>query len=148
MAATRWRLRRNCSLTPQQALLAWALPNAVLLGVTLFAAFQGWWWVVAFALLNIAGLATALWLYSRHALDGETLFLADDGMLHIEQQCGTRLQHLAWRASLVSLEVAEDGPITLRAGRERLEIGSQAAPATRDMTARELRRALRLDAGM
>lgn len=142
---TSWRLKRNCSLTPRQALLAGGVPVLALLSVALFAAVQGWWWVVVFALLNIGALAAAFCLYARHALDGETLQLADDGMLHIEQQCGTRLHRIAWPASLVRLEARHGEPITLWAGRERLQIGRQALPATRDLTAQQLRRALHLD---
>lgn len=146
MAATHWRLRRNCSLTPRQTLAAWSVPLLLLLGVALFAAAQRWWWVAAFALLDMAGLAAALCCYARHALDGETLHLGDDGLLHIEQQCGARLHRVAWRASLVRMEAAGDGPITLWAGPQRLEIGRQAVPAQRRQAARELRQALRLGA--
>lgn len=144
MAAASWRLRRNCSLTPRQTLAAWAVPVAMMLGVALTAAVQGWWWVVAFVLLDLAAVATALWRYARHALDGETLRLGDDGMLVIEQRCGTEVRHFAWRASLVRLEATERGaPITLRAGTRRVEIGAQAKPAERELAAQQLQQALR-----
>ncbi|RZL37580.1 MAG: DUF2244 domain-containing protein [Rubrivivax sp.] len=141
-----WRLRRNCSLTPRQALAAWSPAVLGLLAVAVFWAVQGWWWVSVFALVNMAGLAAALCCYTRHALDGDTLALGDDGMLYIEQQCGAQLRRVAWRASLVRMDVGEGrgGAIVLRAGRERLEVGARAAPPQRDLAARELRSALRL----
>ena len=137
-----WQLRRNCSLTPRQALLAWALPVAALLGVALGAALLGWWWVVVFAFVDLAGLLAACWRYSRHALDGETLLLGDDGMLHIERQDAQRLLRTAWPASLVRVELRAGEAITLRAGRERLEVGLQATPRARERAARELRERL------
>jgi len=144
MAATSWRLKRNCSLTPRQTLAAWAVPVGALLAVSLFAAVQGWWWVVAFVLADVAVLAVAVRLYARHALDGETLRLGDDGMLIIEQRRGDHVHHIACRASLVRLETFGRGnPITLWAGPRKLEIGTHAVPAMRDRTAQELRRALR-----
>ncbi|RZJ12652.1 MAG: DUF2244 domain-containing protein, partial [Rubrivivax sp.] len=81
MATTSWRLKRNCSLTPRQTLTAWAVPVAALLAVALFAAAQRWWWVVAFVMADVAGLVVAVRFYARHALDGETLRLSDDGLL-------------------------------------------------------------------
>ena len=148
MATTSWRLKRNCSLTPRQALTAWALPVAWLLGIALLAGLKGSWWIVAFALLNVGALMAALICYARHAADGDVLWLSDDGMLHIEQQCGARVRTTVWRASLVRLEAAAGEPITLRAGREQLQVGAQALPAARELALRELRRALRLDAGV
>lgn len=144
MATARWRLRRNCSLTPSQALAAWSLPVVALLAVAAFSAAQGWWWVVLFALLDVAGLAVALWLYSRHALDGDTLLLDDAGVLHIEQQRGGVQRHTAWPASLVRLDAIAGEPITLWAGREQLTVGAEVAAPQREAAARELRRALRL----
>ncbi|KQW43647.1 MULTISPECIES: DUF2244 domain-containing protein [unclassified Roseateles] len=144
---TSWQLRRNCSLTPCQALLAASVPALALLGVSLAAAAQGMWWVVLFALLNIVVLAAALCSYARHALDGETLRLGEDGMLHIEQQCGTRLQRISWPVSMVRIQARDGEPITLWAGPHSLQIGREARPAMRQQTALQLRRALRLDAG-
>lgn len=145
MQVRSWRLKRNCSLTPRQALIAWALPVAWLLGIATLAALQGSWWVVAFALLNVAALVAALACYARHALDGDVLWLSDDGMLYIEQQCGARRCTTVWRASRVRLEAVAGEPITLWAGPERLQVGAEAMPAARERTVQELRRALRLE---
>ncbi len=143
MAAVQWRLRRNCSLTPRQALLAWSLPVVALVFVAAFAVWQGWWWVALFAALDVAGLVVALWLYTRHALDGDTLLLDDDGMLHIEQQHGRHQRHVVWHASMVRLDDQDTRqPICLSAGREQLKIGAQVTSRVRELTARELRRAL------
>jgi uncharacterized membrane protein len=140
----RWRLTRNCSLTPRQAVGAWSIPVVALLAVALFSAVQGWWWVALFALADIAALVLALWLYTRHALDGDTLLLDDDGMLRIEQQRGGRCQRIAWRASMVRLELVDGEPIRLWAGREQLQIGSEVTAPERPITAGENRRALPL----
>lgn len=145
MPKTSWRLKRNCSLTPRQALAAWALPVGWLLGIAVLAALYGNWWITFFAALNVAALLAALGTYARHALDGDTLWLSEDDMLHIEQQCGSRTRTTVWRASLVRLESADGEPITLRAGREQLQVGAQVLPARRERMVRELRQALRLD---
>ena len=142
MATRIWTLRRNCSLTPRQSLVAWAVPLMLLLAVAALAGLLGWWWVLGFALLTAGVLAAALWLYARHALDGETLRLADDGLLHIEQQCGLRRQHRVCQAALVKLETTRDGSLTLWTGHTPTRVGAQAVPARRERAARELRQAL------
>lgn len=144
MAPQRWRLRRNCSLTPRQALAAWLPPLAALAGVAVFSALQGWWWVVLFAVFNVAGLTAALYLYARHALDGDTLLLDEDGLLHIEQQHGGRQYCRVWPASMVRLDTGLDGCIQLRAGREQVHVGREVPDAVRRLAAGELRQALPL----
>lgn len=139
-----WCLRRRRSLTPRQALAGWSLPVLVLLAVGVFSAARGWWWMALFALADIAALVAALWFYARHALDGETLLLDDQGMLHVVQQRGRRRYHTAWQASMVRLEMPEGEPIRLWAGREQLTVGRQAPPYLRELIARELRQALPL----
>jgi uncharacterized membrane protein len=138
-----WNLSRNCALTPRQALLAWSLPAGLLLAVAAAGAALAWWWVTVFALATLGGLATALWHYCRHALDGDTLVLGDDGLLRIEQRDGHRRQRCSWRASLVRMEAPDGGPITLWAGREKLQVGLQVPPTRRRAAARELQRLLR-----
>jgi uncharacterized membrane protein len=139
-----WHLKRSCRLTPRQALAAWAVPVTWLTGIAVVAASQGKGWITLLALINIAALVAALSAYARHARDGDTLWLSADGMLHIEQQCGTRRRTTVWRASMVRVDAAAGEPITLRAGRERLQIGAEAAATQRELMVRQLRRALNL----
>lgn len=142
MSSTRWRLRRNCSLTPRQALAAWAWPAAGLIGVGTLAAVNGAWWIVGFSLLNVAALTAALCSYARHALDGDLLWLSEDGLLHVEQRCGMRVRTTVWRASQVRLDLDDRGLIRLWAGPECLLVGAQVAHALREEAVHELRRAL------
>ena len=69
------------SARSRQALAAWSPPMLGWLAVAAFWAVLGWWSITLFAVANMAALATALRLYARHALDGDTLALGDDGML-------------------------------------------------------------------
>lgn len=45
---------------------------------------------------------------------------------------------------MVRVDAAAGEPITLRAGRERLQIGAEAAATQRELMVRQLRRALNL----
>ncbi|MBW8847484.1 MAG: hypothetical protein JF607_21175 [Burkholderiales bacterium] len=63
------------------ALAAWSPPMLGWLAVAAFWAELGCWWTTLFAVANMAALVTALRLYARRSLDGDTLALGDDGML-------------------------------------------------------------------
>lgn len=131
-------------MTPRQALAAWSVPALALLGVGAGAAAQGWWWVVAFCMVDGGVWLLACLHYCRHALDGDTLVLDDHGQLHLQRQCGPRVSRWRWSAAVVRLDCQPDGRLRLRAGRECLRVGDLAAWPQRRQAARELRE--RLDA--
>lgn len=76
--ASRWELRRNVSMSPRA--LAAVLGSMVLLSLVIAV----WFWiagapfVLLFAGIELLAVGTAFVVYSRHALDGETVSLEGD----------------------------------------------------------------------
>ncbi|HJV83397.1 DUF2244 domain-containing protein [Noviherbaspirillum sp.] len=76
-----WQLRRNCSLSPCQLGIAFALPCLASLFIAAFFLWQGTWIVLAFTMLEIVAVALAFCQYARHATDQEHIVVADDCLL-------------------------------------------------------------------
>jgi uncharacterized membrane protein len=140
-----WLLRRNCSLSPRQLALAYALLCAGALGIALVFLLQGVWFVFGFALVELAGIAAALLHYARHALDHEHIALTDRCLLVERVKAGHSEQvrlDPAWthislpghrRRALIELESCGI----------RVEVGRYVTEATRRQVALEIKRELR-----
>ncbi|MCA1857732.1 DUF2244 domain-containing protein [Massilia oculi] len=139
-----WLFRRNCSLTPRQALLVYALLCAATLGIALVFLLRGAWMVLAFALLETAAVGAALFHYSRHALDHERIVL-DAGGLMVEHADGTRcfVVRLDPAHARVELAAGLRSLVVIEARGQRAEIGRYLTPSARLELARSLRAALR-----
>ena len=137
-------MKRNCSMTPRQALLVYALLCCATLGVALAFTLRGAWMVLAFALLESAAVGAALLHYSRHALDQERVRLAD-GCLLVEHSNGTRRDSVQLDPLHAHVSLADGGMRTLvvvEARGVRVEIGRYLTPSARPELVRALRRAL------
>lgn len=101
--ARRWTMRRNCCLTPRQLMGSAALmcvltaPAGIAFGMAGFPA------VTAMVVLELAGIAWALCVHARHAVDREVVELRDDGALLIEARHGDEEQRTELRAHLVRI---------------------------------------------
>ncbi|MEH6437399.1 DUF2244 domain-containing protein [Massilia sp. DD77] len=140
-----WLMKRNCSLTPRQALLVYALLSAATLGIALVFTLRGAWMVLAFALLESAAVGAALTYYARHALDQERLRL-DDGCLLVQRRDGVRSSELRLDPHHTRVTLADLGMrtlVVLEARDQRAEVGRFLVPAARHQLATELRQALR-----
>ena len=73
--AVQWLLRRNCSVTPGQLAGLYVSLCIVSLGIAGFFWSQGVPMVLPFALLELAAVGAAFWVYARHATDGERIVL-------------------------------------------------------------------------
>jgi uncharacterized membrane protein len=140
-----WELRRNCSLAPREATLACALLCAGAFGVALVFALHGLWIVLAFALLEIAGVIAALVHYARHATDRERIALAEGCLLVERIEAG---QHALVRLDPTWTRIAlPDTPqrklIELESRGVKVAIGSFVSETRRQQVAVELRHALR-----
>jgi len=140
----RWDLRRNCSVTPRQLLVAYL----VLGGVSLTIATVFWWfgapYVLAFTAVEQLALISALLAWSRHATDRETLTLRGSELV-VEQRVATRTQRTVFRAEWLSVEpaVAQGSMVELAGQGQRVRVGRHLRPELRAGLAQELRRALR-----
>ncbi|QPC33108.1 DUF2244 domain-containing protein [Caldimonas thermodepolymerans] len=138
-----WDLRRNCSLTPRQCVLALGVLAAMTLALALAMWGAGFPLVAPYALVNVAVIAVAMVQYARRARDGETLTLTPDGLeVHRRWRGAESVERfdLRW----VTLDRATDAgaPIVLRERGRVLEVGTQATPARRRAVEQELRVAL------
>jgi uncharacterized membrane protein len=140
-----WVLRRNCSLSPRQLAVAYALLCAGALGIALVFVLQGIWFVFGFAVLELAGIAIALLHYARHALDHEHIALTERCLLVERVKAGHSVQvrlDPAWtRISLP--DHRRRTLIELESCGIRVEVGRYVSEAARQQVALELKRELR-----
>jgi uncharacterized membrane protein len=145
-----WFLKRNCSLSPRQLGLAYALLCLGALGIALVFVLQGVWFVFAFAVLELAGIALALLHYARHALDHEHIALSERCLLVERVKAGHSEQvrlDPAW--TRISLPDHRRRPlIGLESCGVKVEVGRFVNEARRRQVALELKRELRAAAPM
>jgi uncharacterized membrane protein len=139
-----WLMRRNCSLTPRQALQVYLLLSGATLGIAAVFTCRGAWMVLAFALVETAAVGAALLHYARHALDRERIVLGG-GWLLIERDDGNRCTVLRLEAHAVRVSLADAGMrtlIRLETRASAVEVGRFLTPPARRLMAAELWRAL------
>jgi uncharacterized membrane protein len=141
-----WTLQRNCSMSPRQVALAYAVLCAFSLTVSLaLLVLHGIWVVLAFSLLELALVGLALVVYARHALDREHILLGETCLLVECVQAGrcqqARLDPL-WTRVLAPDERRRP-LIRLESRGVKVEIGRFVGEARRRQVERELRQALR-----
>ncbi|WP_020652335.1 DUF2244 domain-containing protein [Massilia niastensis] len=140
-----WVMRRNCSLTPRQAMLVYLLLSVATLGIALVFTLRGAWMVMAFALVESGAIGVAMLYYARHALDQERILLGD-GWLRVEWTDGARRVDVSLDPHYTRVTLADLGMrtlIQLEARGQRIEVGRFLTPHARHEVARQLRRALR-----
>jgi uncharacterized membrane protein len=139
-----WILRRNCSLTPRQTLLAYALLLALSLGIGGTCALNGAPLVLAFSALDMSAVTAAYLYYSCHALDHERIVLHDGGLL-VERTVGTRVQrtHLDPARTRVRAPARAGDLVTLATRGTEVRIGAPLPLPCRAAFARELENELR-----
>jgi len=142
--AVEWLLKRNCSITPRQAINFYAPLVGLSLAIAALFWAQGATLVMPFAWLEVLALGVMLLLYSRHATDRENIRLAA-GRLTVEHVCG----HITHRAEFVPAWVRVepehgDGSLVELSGQgQRIAVGRFVRPELRPLLADELRWALR-----
>ncbi len=139
-----WRLRRNCSVTPQQLSLLYASLCLVslLIGV--------WFWslgaklVIGFAGIELLAVGWAFLAYARHAADGETVTLRG-GRLIVEQERAGRREKMEFGCAQVRIESSQQpwALIEVCGSGRRVQLGRYTRPEWRPLLAGEIRRALR-----
>lgn len=144
-APAEWLMKRNCSMTPRQALLVYALLCSATLGIALAFTLRGAWMVLVFALLETAAVGAALLHYCRHALDHERVRL-ERGRLLVEQADGATVSTVQLDPGHARVSLPDAGMRTLvviEARGVRVEVGRYLTPPARVELARALRNALR-----
>ena len=144
-----WFLKRNCSVTPAQLGLTYAMLFTVSLGIGGFFWFQGAPLVMPFACLELIAVGSAFVVYARHATDGEKISL-QGAQLVVELENSGRRVRSEFNRDWVRVEPqAGDGSLIELSGQGRkVQVGRYVRPELRAVLAREIRMALRTrDAG-
>jgi uncharacterized membrane protein len=137
-----WLLKRNCMLTPKQLALLMSGAALLSLAVATAWAFQGVLWVMPFALIEVAGLAIAFFVYSKHAADMDRVLINSDRLTAevldggkrstLDVPCsGVRVAYTREKRALVELQF---GQKSLKVGRfvpegQRIELAQELAQA-------------------
>lgn len=123
-----WWVLRNCSVTPRQLLAFYASISGVSLLIALAFAVQGATFILGFAGLELLALGAALFVYARHARDGEVIWI-DGATMHVERRRGAQVHRHRLSAAHVRVELQRDADgrraLWLCSGRRRIAIGSQ-----------------------
>jgi uncharacterized membrane protein len=122
--AREWIIKRNCSITPKQLLMVYAVLCSVSLSIAIFFTLRGAWYVLGFAVLEMAAVGIAFLHFGRHATDGEHLELTDRHLVVKLTQSGKeRCFYLEPHSIRIDLPRSRDGLIRLEDGSARVEIG-------------------------
>ena len=144
MTGREWVLKRNCSITPRQLAMVYAALSSVSLAVAVLFTLHGAWYILGFAVVELAAVGLAFFHYGRHATDRERIVLSDDTLL-IELIAAERASpyRLNLHAARVELPDAQRGLIVVEASGTRVEIGRFLTSWRRREFAQELDGALR-----
>ena len=144
MTGREWILKRNCSITPMALAMVYAALCSVSLAVAVLFTLRGAWYILGFAVLELAAVGLAFLQYGRHATDRERIVLSDDTLLiELIQAERASPYRLDLRAARVDLPDAQRGLIVVAAPGVRVEVGRFLTSWRRREFARELDDALR-----
>ena len=148
-----WLLSRNCALTPRQVGAFYLSLVFASAAIAIFFLWHGVWMILPFSVLEMVALGLALYVYARHAIDGERVSLRHDA-LEIESIDGSRrwVRRIDPRTVRIELEApGSRGAAARRPGAvkvalvsrgERIAVGRFVCERDRRRFARELRQAL------
>lgn len=104
MDGKEWLLRRNCSLTPGQLAVAYALMCVLSFSVAGAFLLVGFWYILVFTGLEMTAIAAAFLYYARHATDYEHIVLAN-GSLLVERVSAGHMHSVQLDASWLRLQM-------------------------------------------
>ena len=145
LAPHEWTLKRNCSLSPCQfGSLLGSLAVVSLVVASVFA-WSGAWWILLFAVVEVAALAVTFVAYARHAGDYERIVVGPDALV-IELNDGSRLLRRQTHPALAQVRYPASGAgmgsdplIGLALPGQALEVGRFVPRPARERLAREIK---------
>ncbi len=132
----RWKLLKNCALTPKQVAAAYALLALGSLVIGAGFASVGASYVLGFAGLEVLVAGVAFLVWARHAVDGETISLYEQ-VLRVEKHRGDAVTTTELPSAWTRV-VVEPQAVQLAVGNRRVRVGSHAHVGSRKVFAREL----------
>lgn len=123
--AREWVIKRNCSITPRQLLMVYAVLCLVSLSIAIIFTLRGAWYVLGFAVMEMTAVGLAFLHFGRHATDGEHVALNESQLTVVVAQAGKerRFQldphftHIALPRSHEELIGLEDKLVKVEIGR-------------------------------
>lgn len=135
-----WLWRRNCSLTPRQTAVAWAVLCVLSLAVATLFLLHGVWQVLCFTGVELAAVTLAFLCYARHASDYEHVVLTSGCLLVVRVSAGKTVQ-TTFQPCRTQITLPERGGdlVTLESQGAALQVGRYALAPQRLAFASELR---------
>lgn len=138
-----WILRRNCSVTPRQMVLAYACLCAGSMGVAAMFVLQGIWVVSIFSILELSVVTYFFVRYARHATDYERITLHSDDLLILTVQAGVVYEtHLNPNWTNIEVESKPRTTIYLKSAGKKIRIAQFVNESMRRQFVHELRNQL------
>jgi uncharacterized membrane protein len=139
-----WNLKRNCSITPIQ--MAWLYGSLCLVSLLIGSGFWllGATLVMPFVGLELLALGLALFVFARHATDGERIVLQGQQLV-VELENAGRLVRAEFNRDWVRVEPksGDKSLIELSGQGQKIEVGRYVRLELRPVLARKIRAALR-----
>lgn len=142
--AWQWHLQRPSDVSSRRLLALFVVLGFAVVALGPLLHLRGMTLALGLAVLELSSLGLALWLFARHAGDGDTLTLVGR-TLQVEQRRGTRVERIAFNADWLAVEpAAGQGSLVELSGQgRRVRVGRFLPPELRSAFARELRALLR-----
>lgn len=141
--AQEWVIKRNCSITPKQLLMVYAVLCTVSFSIAMLFTARGAWYVLGFAVLEMAAVGGAFLHFSRHAMDREHLELTDRLLaIKLVQAGKERRFQLDPHFTRIAMPRSRDELIKLEDKLVRVEVGRFLNHSKRQEFAAELRHCL------
>jgi uncharacterized membrane protein len=125
----RWQMRRNCALTPKQLFQFYVVLICLSMTVAIGFLFAGIWVILLFTVIEISAVTTGFLIYSRHALDCETIEI-DGRQLLVKKFIGYQETQYEFNTQWVKIERSSERSKTFyidQSGR-RVELGQFIRP--------------------
>jgi uncharacterized membrane protein len=143
VAGGEWTIKRNCSITPRQLGLVYAMLCLASFGVATVFALRGAWYVLIFAILEMGAVGMAFLHFGRHATDREHIVLTSDCLtVKLIQMEKIQCFNLDRRWIRIEMPILRNELIGLEDRRVKVGVGRYLTDRGRRKFAQELRRAL------
>jgi uncharacterized membrane protein len=138
-----WVLKRNCSITPRQLGGIYAALCCASLIVALLCTWQGAWFVLVFAVLELSAVGAAFLVYARHATDADYVALEPDRLV-VEVVQGAIVKKFSFDPHSTRVDVVDGrrGLVVLEGCGARVEVGRFLTQWKRREFAQQLKLAL------
>jgi uncharacterized membrane protein len=119
-----WLFKRNCALTPRQLAACFGVLSLISLGIAAGFFAHGAWLVLVFACIEVCALATAFFVYAKHAADYEQVVFSATNV-QVNTVRGGRLDTVELEPSWLRVVYTGErrSNVELVSGKKRVAVG-------------------------